>query len=128
MVNELYLKAEDEIKQLKEQDFLHGDIFGNGKTYDYQSQKYSQFKSKKNPIAGGKIDLIVTGQFVDAMYLLKPKQSKLKFGNTDKKRNILKEMYGDNIFGLNQVVFDKYQREVIYPRHLRVMKKIINGA
>lgn len=107
---------------------MHGDIFGDGNTYTYQSQKYSQFKAKKNPTAGGKIDLILTGQFVDAMYLLKPRQSKLKFGNTDKKRNILKEMYGQNIFGLNQSVFDKYQREIVYPRHLRVMRKIINGA
>lgn len=128
MVNEELIKEETTLKTLKEQDFLEGDIYGDGKTLvSYRSEDYELFKSKKNPIAGGAVDLIVTGQFVDAMYLLKPKQGKYKFGNTDKKRNILKEMYGENIFGLNQNVFEKFQRDIIAPRFIRKIKQKING-
>jgi hypothetical protein len=122
LVNEELVKDEQTIKLLKEQDFLQGDIFGDGRTYNYQSDKYANYKSTLNPSLGGKVDLIVTGQFVDAMFLKKPNQNRYSFGNTDRKRNILKEMYGDNIFGLNQKVFDKYQKEIIAPRFLRALK------
>ncbi len=126
MVNEELIKDETAIKQLKEQDFLEGDIYGND-TYDsYRSRDYEIFKSRKNPLAGGNVDLILTGAFVDAMYLLKPKQGRYKFGNTDTKRNILKEMYGENIFGLNQNVFEKYQKEFIAPRFIRRIKRTAN--
>jgi hypothetical protein len=127
MVNEELVKDEKTIKQLKEQDFLEGDIYGDDKTLvGYRSKNYELFKSSRNPKAGGAVDLILTGDFVDAMYLLKPKQGRYKFGNTDKKRNILKEMYGDNIFGLNQRVFEKYQKEIISPRFLRRIKTTAN--
>lgn len=128
MVNEEIVKEETTLKTLKEQDFLEGDIYGDGKTLvSYRSKNYELYKSQKNPLAGGAVDLIVTGQFVDAMYLLKPKQGKYMFGNTDKKRNILKEMYGENIFGLNQNIFEKFQRDIIAPRFIRKIKQKING-
>ena len=127
MVNEEIIKEETAIKTLKEQDFLEGDIYGDGTRQVYENRDYSLYKSQLNPLAGGSVDLIVTGQFVDAMYLLKPKQGKYLFGNTDKKRNILKLMYGDNIFGLNQKVFEKFQRDIIAPRFIRKIKQKING-
>jgi hypothetical protein len=127
MVNEELVKDEATIKQLKEQDFLEGDIYGDGKTLvGYRSRNYELFKSSRNPKAGGAVDLILTGDFVDAMYLLKPNQGRYKFGNTDTKRNILKEMYGENIFGLNQNVFEKYQKEFIAPRFIRRIKTTAN--
>jgi len=112
----LVLKDEETVKNLKEQDFKEGDIFGNGTFEDYRSRNYSIFKSRLNPSAGGNVDLIVTGAFVNAMFLVKPTGGRYRFGNTDKKRNILKEMYGDDIFGLNQRVFEKYQKEILAPR------------
>lgn len=121
------LKEEESIKGLKEQDFLEGDIYGDGKTLvSYRSKNYELFKAKKNPIAGGAVDLILTGSFVNAMKLNKPKDGRYMFGNTDKKRNILKEMYGENIFGLNQNVFAKFQKDIILPRFIRSLKKKAN--
>ena len=116
-------KEKETIKGLKEQDFLEGDIYGDGKTLvSYRSRNYEIFKANKNPLAGGAVDLIVTGAFVNAMYLLKPKQGKYLFGNTDKKRNILVEIYGKNIFGLNQSVFSKFQKDIIALRFIRNIK------
>jgi len=123
MVNELLIKDEATLKNLKEQDFLQGDIFGDGKTFArYRSKGYENLKRAKNPIAGGKVDLIVTGAFVDAMQLGKGNNGRYLFRNTDSKRNILKEIYGENIFGLNQNVFFKYQKEIIAPRFVRAIK------
>jgi len=129
IVNELLIKDEATIKQLKEQDFLQGDIFGDGKTFaTYRSKGYERSKRALNPIAGGKVDLIKTGSFVDAMRLNKPKGSRYLFGNTDSKRNILKDIYGENIFGLNQNVFNKYQKEIVAPRFISAIKLKANIA
>jgi len=123
MVNELLVKDETTLKNLKEQDFLQGDIFGDGKSYaSYRSKGYENLKRAKNPIAGGKVDLIKTGAFVDAMRLGKGRNGRYLFNNTDSKRNILVEIYGSNIFGLNQNVFYKYQKEIVAPRFTRAIK------
>lgn len=124
LVAELILKDEGTIKNLKEQEFKEGDIFGTGEKANYRSRNYSIFKSRLNPSAGGKVDLIVTGAFVNAMFLVKPTGGRYRFGNTDKKRNILKEIYGDNIFGLNQKVFEKYQKEILAPRLRSSIKQL----
>ena len=126
LVNEELIKEESSLKLLKEQDFLEGDIFGDGTTLRYRSISYERYKEAKNPLANGKVDLINTGAFVDAMYLLKPKQNRYLFGNRDSKRNILKEIYGENIFGLNQKVFDKFQTDIIKPRFIRAIKAKAN--
>lgn len=122
MVEEELIKDEKTIKLLKEQDFLTGDIFGNGTDVGYRSKNYETFKASKNPLAGGSVDLILTGAFVDAMKLNKGKQGRYIFGNTDSKRTMLSEKYGNDILGLNQTVFDKYQKEIIAPRFIRKIK------
>jgi len=123
IVNELLIKDEETLKTLKEQDFTEGDIFGDGKTYaTYKSKSYEDYKKAKNPLARGRVDLMNTHSFVDAMRLNKGRNGRYMFGNTDGKRNILVEIYGANIFGLNQNVFYKYQKEIIAPRFLREIK------
>lgn len=130
------LKDEQSVKLLKEADYKEGDIYGDDNYYSvyhptasYEANEkagfrfYEPFKANLNPLAKGHVDLILTGKFVDAMYLLKPRGGKYLFGNRDKKRNILKEMYGDDIFGLNQQVFAKYQKEIIRPRFVRAIKQ-----
>jgi len=115
-------KEEETIKGLKEQDFLEGDIYGNETLDSYRSKKYELFKAGKNPLAGGAVDLILTGDFVNAMKLNKPKQGKYLFGNTDEKRSKLVSNYGEGIFGLNQKVFSKFQKDIIAPRFIRNIK------
>lgn len=126
MVSEELQKDESTLKQLKEQDFLEGDIYGNGTNLAYRSRDYELFKAGKNPLAGGAVDLILTGDFVDAMYLLRPKQGRYKFGNRDKKRNKLVQKYGDGIFSLNQNVFNKYLKDITAPRLKKNISKILN--
>lgn len=126
MVNEELIKEEKTLKVLKHQDFEEGDIYGDGKTYTYRSTNYANFKRTINPIAGGKVDLILTGAFVDSMYLLKPKTGRYLFGATDNKRSKLVEAYSINIMGLNQNVFDKFQKEIIAPRFVRKIKNVLN--
>lgn len=124
ITSEEIIKEETNLKNLKEQDFLDGDIYGDDKTLlSYRSKGYEIFKSKLNPIAGGAVDLILSGRFVDAMFLLKPTNGKYLFGNLDSKKQVLTQKYGINIFGLNQKVFTKFQIDIIKPRFIRKLKE-----
>jgi hypothetical protein len=126
-VHEIILKHEKEIKLIKEQDFLEGDIYGDGTLVSYRSKNYELFKAQKNPLAGGAVDLIDKGDFVDAMHLLKPKGNRYMFGNKDKKRRALVEKYSNKIFGLNQDAFNKFQKEILAPKFKKIIQKQING-
>jgi hypothetical protein len=122
-VNELLIKDESNLKELKKQDFLKGDIHGDNSLHKYGSLSYEAFKSEMNPIAGGSVDLILTGAFVESAYLLKPNQNKYLFGFTDGKSSALTKKYGTKIKGLNQGVFNKYQIDIVAPKFKRVLKK-----
>jgi len=127
MVYDELIKEEDTLIMLKEQDFLEGDIYGTGTKYTYAWESYAEEKFKKNTRAGfGNVDLINTGAFIYSFKLNKPKQNKYLFGATDPKRGKLVDMYGIDIMGLNQQVFEKFQLEIIKPRFIRKLKAIIN--
>lgn len=125
IVKELLLKDEKTLKLLKEQDFLRGDIYGNDRQYNYRSQSYSLFKQQMNPLARGKVDLILTGAFVDAMFLKSVGGGKYMFGNSDSKAGMLVETYGREILGLNNEVFTTYQKEILKARFVRELKKYL---
>lgn len=126
MVYDEIIKEEHTLMMLKEQDYLEGDIYGTGVLRKYKNQDYEIYKSKKNPLAGGAVDLINTGSFIDSFYLLKPKQNKYRFGATDSKKGELINNWGQGIMGLNQGVFEKFQIEIIKPRFVEKLRKIIN--
>jgi hypothetical protein len=122
LVNEEFTKDEGTLLELKKQDYLEGDIYGNGTDVAYRSTNYEIFKSKLNPKAGGAVDLILTGDFISSFFLLKGRAGKYLFGAKDKKRNQLVNKYGIDIMGLNKQVFEKYQKEITAPRFIRRLK------
>lgn len=126
LVEQEVQKRESQVKILKEQDFLEGDIYGDGTRANYRSRNYELFKAQKNPVAGGAVDLILTGKFVESMYLLKQKRGRYLFGNRDQKRQGLIEKYGVGIFSLNQVAFSKFQKDFVQKPFIRNIKKYAN--
>ncbi len=127
MVYAEIIKEEDNLKFIKEEEYLDGDIFSTGTKTTYASEEYADEKFKKNSRAGhGNVDLINTGAFIDSFKLNKPKQNKYLWGATDKKRNDIVEMFGQEIMSLNQESFDKFQKEIIKPRFVEKLRKIIN--
>jgi hypothetical protein len=123
------IKAEEELlKNIKEEEFKVGDIYGNSFRTQYKDFFYAEYKNAKNPRAGfGNVDLINTGSFIESFRLNKPTQNKYKWGATDRKRNILVEMYGEGIMGMNQETFKKFQLEVVKPRFVKKLQRIITG-
>lgn len=127
MVYDEIIKEEDNLKFIKEEEYLEGDIFSTGIKTTYAWKDYAEKKHAKNPRAGkGNVDLINTGAFIDSFKLNKPKGNKYKWGATDSKRNKIVDMYGEEIMGLNQESFDKFQIEIIKPRFVEKLRKIIN--
>jgi len=123
MVANQIAKKENQLKKVKEQDFLHGNIYGDNRLLRYRSKAYEMYKSRKNPIAGGAVDLIDTGDFIDAMYLLKPRGNKYLFGNRDAKKKMLVEKYGNDIFGLSEDLFEKFLVDFIAQPFIKEIKQ-----
>lgn len=123
------IKAEEEgLKVIKEQEYLDGDIYSNGRKSLYSNEDYAEYKYVKNKRAGfGNVDLINTGSFLESFRLNKPNKNIYKWGATDKKRNILVEMYGEGIMGMSQEAFEKFQLEVIKPRFVKKLQRAITG-
>lgn len=124
MVYDEIIKEEDNLKFIKEEEFLEGDIYSIGERGSpYKNEDYAKYKFDKNQRAGFRIpDLINTGAFIDSFYLKKPKQNKYLWGATDKKRKEISK----RVYGLNQESFEKFQIEIIKPRFVRKLKEIIN--
>lgn len=119
-------KDESTLLELKKQDNLEGDVFGDGKLYNYRSKSYANLKRKQNPIAGGHLDLIKTGRFINSFFLINPKAGSYLFGARDSKKKDLVGRYGIGIMGLNPKVFLKYQKDIILPRYVNRIKRYAN--
>lgn len=123
IVEELLIKDEETIQELKKQDYLEGDIYGDGQSYaTYRSRAYREEKMKKNPLAGGKVDLIYSGKFVKSLNLSKRRKNAYRFISRVSYAPLLSERYGD-IFSLNKKVFEKYQIEILKPRFATQIKR-----
>lgn len=122
LLNEL-IKEESNLIYLKEQEFKHGVLPDDKPIGYYRNTKYEKRKRRMNPSAGGRVDLIFSGAFIDSFYLLKKPKNGVLFGASDKKRNALVSKYTINIMGLNKQVFNKVEREVIFPRFVRTIKQ-----
>ena len=76
----------------------------------YQSESYAVFKESRNPFAGGKVDLILTGAYERAIKVKSLGASKFTLRSTDKKRGSLIEKYGIENEGINNEFWNKLQK------------------
>lgn len=113
LVYDILIKRENELRQLKEEDFEIGDIYGTGTRIPYKSKAYESFKASLNPKAGGAVDLLLSRDFVDDMFLVRGTPSKYRFGNSNYKASPLTKNYGKGIFGLNDKRFFDYQIKIL---------------
>jgi len=88
----------------------NGQIIGSYRFTEYEIMKY-----RMNPKAKGKVDLILTGSFVGAMFVIRRYSRAFLFDSKDQKRDKLIGQYGIDIMGLNQSKFDKRQKELYAP-------------
>jgi hypothetical protein len=113
-----------EIRDLKRYEYKRGlDPFGTPIGF-YMSDKYEEMKRRKNPLAGGNVDLIDTGKFSNQLFVKSLGNSKFIFRSQDDKGEILEERYGEKIWGLNEETFNNLQKEKYAPKLVRYIKQI----
>lgn len=92
----------------------------------YASPAYERLKASMNPIAGGWVDLKLTGFFQNMMYLKLVSDKKFEVGSQDSKSDELTSKYGDSIFYLSPVRLEEY-RTKFFPALMPKIKTLVNG-
>ena len=109
----------------KQWEFLHGeDPFGNDIGV-YANEDYRLFKIQLNPLAGGKVDLILTGATKNALRIVPIGNREFYLESTDWKWDNLVDKYGERIRVISYDFFIKLQREIYAQKLIERMQQII---
>jgi len=128
--NKLQKKVEEfvltdlEIRNLKRAEFKRGELPDGGIIGVYRDTNYQIMKQRMNPVAGGDVDLILTGKFTNQLFVKSLNNSRFIFDSQDEKTSMLKARYTDKIMGLNPETFDKLQKEKYAPKLITYIKRI----
>ena len=114
------------IYQAKINEFQRGITPNGGKIGEYRNVDYAVFKQQLNPLAGGMVDLILTGSFSSALFVDYLGDSKYKFDSLDRKSDALFDKYGQNLRGINQQTFNDLQKKDYAPKLIRFIKRKTN--
>jgi len=91
---------------------------------EYRSPSYRLFKLQKNPLAGGKVDLILTGSTARRLGVDYLGNSVYQINSTDPKWEGLIAKYGDKIQAINPVIWDNLQKTEYAPKLVARIKQI----
>lgn len=95
----------------------------------YRSEKYRLFKLQLNPIAGGRVDWILTGATKDALRIVPLGNGKFKVESTDEKWESLManpNWNTEEMEGINPEVFRALQQSKYAPMLNAELKKLTN--
>lgn len=123
---ERIITTDPEIIQEKVDEFRAGELPDGSPIGQYRNENYRLFKIQKNPLAGGNVDLILTGAFTERLFPERLSKNRYKFNSTDSKTADLKAKYGENIMGLNEKTFLDIQKTKYAPLLIRRIKQITN--
>jgi len=102
VVRETILKHQTNMADLNRDQMTRGYNRFEERIGIYRSDQYENEKRKKNPIAGGWVDLKDTGEFQSKIVLRLLNKDEYEFFSKDRKNSILVEKYGNDIFGLSK--------------------------
>jgi len=107
----------------KYKEFQRGDRPDGSEIGFYGNRNYELFKRNKNPLAGGSVDLILTGAFTRGLFIERKSNLIYRFDSTDDKTDDLIAKYGMDIMGLNQNEWIRLQRDIHAPLLIRYIKR-----
>ena len=117
--NEIILKDGAELKKEKISELEQGLIIDGKEKRAYRNKEYALMKQQMNPMAGGAVDLIFTGQTSSTLFVHPYGRGYIM---DFKDRYNLVGKYGFGIHGLNQNWFNQRQKDVYTPL---LLKKVI---
>ena len=89
----------------------------------YRFRQYELFKRAKNPLAGGTVDLILTGAFTRGLFIDVRAKNRYLFDSTDEKSDDLFGKYGDDLRLINENTWNQLQRDSHAPLLIRYIKR-----
>lgn len=121
---QILITSDPKLKEEKINEFRKGDRPNGSEIGTYRSYNYSLFKASINPLAGGYVDLILTGSFTNKLFIQK-RGNEYLFYSTDSKSDDLFNKYGNDLRGINQLVFERAQKERYAPDLVKLIKNRI---
>lgn len=118
------VQSDPEIVKEKTDEFRAGQLPNGSPIGTYASESYRLFKLQKNPLAGGNVDLILTGAFTKGLVVQKMKADTYRFTSTDEKTPALQRKYGIQIWGLNENTWQDLQKVKYAPMLYKRMREI----
>ena len=113
-----------DIRDKKRDEYKRGDKPNGSLIGVYRSEAYRQYKLRKNPLAGGDVDLIDTGKFSNQLFVKSLGERKFIFKSQDEKEDLLKEKYGEDIMGFNEDTFLELQQNKYRDKLVIYIKQI----
>ena len=108
----IVLQSED-LKNAKRNEFKFGERPDGSNIGENKSKRYAIFKRQKNPLARGKVDLILTGSFTKGIFTKKKSKDTYIFESKDSKAKMLFDKYGQDLKGLNEITKEEIQNDSI---------------
>lgn len=100
-INRFMIQNESDILELAKHRMKQGAGVNGGYIGSYYFNEYSYFKyTEVNPLAGGKVDLFLTGELYKGMRIIPYNGFSFKIMSNDWKYPMLSEKYGEEQFGL----------------------------
>lgn len=122
---ERIIKTDTALVDRKQWEFYRGLDPINNPIGAYASYDYELYKIQLNPLAGGKVDLILTGATKDALRVVALGNREFYLESTDWKWGHLVQKYGERITVINKDFFVKLQREVYAPKLIEALKRYV---
>lgn len=91
----------------------------------YKNEEYKLFKMSMNPLAGGNVDLFLTGAVYKGLTVISLGNGEYLVESRDYKWGMLIEKYGEQIELISPEIFDKIQKNNYAPQLIERMRQII---
>lgn len=116
------IQRSPDLLKAKVNEFKRGESPDGSRIGYYANPAYRAFKRGLNPLAGGSVDLILTGQFTRQLFV--ERDGKIfKFDSNDEKAPDLFAKYGEGLRGLNDLTWEQVQRMYIAPELVKWIKR-----
>lgn len=110
IIDSCIMQLEDDIREVIKKRWLNSESVNGGNITNkasgdsgYARLSYKNLKLKKNPSAGGKVDLTFTGSLGDKIVIVKNSSGDYEIMSNDSKYETIGKMYGFDEFGLSSL-------------------------
>ena len=119
--------TQDEYLDMQRDQMTRGINSDGGEIGFYQSKAYQFMKERMNPLAGGTVDLKLTGDFQAELTLRRMSNKEYSIYSQDVKAPMLKKKYGENIYFLSQAWMEQYRANSFKPNFMDKVNMVLSG-